>query len=270
MEFTKEQILDKLGLTGVDSLDKLSDQFNKTFVSRQVALEDEEIKTKIVGKITGGLSTLMKREFELDAKELEGKKVEDILSVGVLKLKSKITELETNATKGKDEAVIEWQTKADKYKKEAGDYKAQVEGLGKLFEETKGTFEKEKKSWSINRGYEDSYKKVFSQFSDEVSKDNLKVEGFNTLVSKTYQFDIDENSELVVFDREGKRIPSTSKMGSFLTPEEALMKIATENKLLKMNEGNKKVVQQTTTKTTETKQGDKKVHPNIGRFSKVI
>ncbi len=269
MEFTKEQILETLGLTGVESLDKLKDKFNQTFVSRQIALEDEEIKTKIVGKITGGLSTLMKREFELDAKELDGKKVEDILTAGVLKLKSKITELETNATKGKDEAVIEWQTKADKYKKEAGDYKGQIDGLVKSLEDANGNFQKEKKSWSINKGYEDSYKKVFSQFADEVTKDTLKVEGYNTLVAKTFQFDVDDKNELVVFDREGKRIPSTAKMGTFLTPEEALMKIATENKLLKMNDGNKKTVIQQTTKTTQT-EGAKKAHPNVSRFSKVI
>jgi len=265
-----KDILSTLGIEKAENLDQFKDQFNKSYIGRQIALEDDEIKTKVVGKITGGISTAMKREFELDSKEIEGKKVEDILAVGVLKLKSKITELETNATKSKDEAVIEWQTKADKYKKEAGDYKGQVDMLSKSLEDATGNFQKEKKSWSINRGYEDSYKKVFSQFSEEVSKDNLKVEGFNTLVAKTYQFDIDENSDLVVFDREGKRIPSTSKMGSFLTPEEALMKIATENKLLKMNEGSKKaVIQSTTTKTAETK-GDKKIHPNIGRFSKVI
>lgn len=268
MPIELKEVLDTLGIEKAEDLNQFKDQFNKSYVGRQIALDDEEIKTKVVGKIAGSMTTSMKREFELDAKEIEGKKVEDILALGVTKLKSKITELETNATKTKDEAVAEWQTKADKYKKEAGDYKGQIDGLSKALEDTKGSFEKEKKSWSINKNYEDSYKKVFSQFADEVTKDTLKVEGFNTLVAKTYQFDLDDKNELVVFDREGKRIPSTAKMGAFLTPEEALMKIATENKLLKLNDGNKKTVIQTTAKTTQT-EGGAKVHPNVNRFNRV-
>lgn len=265
-----KDVLAKLGIDKAENLDQFTDQFNKTYVGRQIAVDDDEIKKQVVGRITGGISTSMKREFELDAKEIEGKKVEDILALGVAKLKSKITELETNATKTKDEAVAEWQTKADKYKKEAGEYKGQIDGLSKVLEDTKGNFEKEKKSWVINQKYGDSYKKVFSQFAEEVAKDTLKVEGFNTLVSKNFQFDTDDNNELLVYDKEGKRIPSTAKIGTFLTPEEALMKIATENKLLKMNEGNKKTVVQTTTKTTQTQDGTKKMHPNVSRFSKVI
>ncbi len=264
-----KDVLTTLGIDKAENLDQFKDQFNKSYVGRQIAVDDEEIRTKMVGKITGKLATAMRQEFELETKDVDGKKIEEVLSLGTSKLKSKIAELEERATKTKDEAVLEWQTKADKYKKEAGDYKGQIEGLTKALDETKGSFEKEKKSWNINKGYEDSYKKVFSQFAEEVTKDTLKVEGFNTLVAKTFQFDVDDKNELVVFDREGKRIPSTAKMGTFLTPEEALMKIATENKLLKMNDGGKKAVIQQTTKTTQT-EGAKKAHPNVSRFSKVI
>lgn len=263
------EILQTLGIENAENLEQFKQKFNETFVSRKIAIDDEEIKTKVVGKITGGLSTLIKRELELDPKEIEGKKVEEIFTLGVTKLKGKISELEVNAAKTRDEAVAEWQTKAEKYKKDFTEYKTQTELLSKKLEETEQGFQNEKKNWTINQKFSDTRKKALSMFSEEVLKDNLKLEGFNTLITKKYKFDLDESNELVVYDAEGKRIQNTNKIGAFLSPEEVLLKEATENKLLKLNAGGTQSPIKPTFKAPEGS-GDKsiKLHPNLARFSK--
>lgn len=260
------ELLSVLGIDGVETVDQFKEKFNKSFVNRQYAVDDEEIKTKIVGKITGKLSTLYKQEFGLENKEIEGKKVEEIFELGISKQKSKITELEVNLTKNADEKSAEWQTKYEKQKKDANEYKSQLELISGSLEETKKGFEKEKKSWVVNAQFNDTYKKIQSEFADEISKDQLKVEGFNSLISKKYIFDLDESTNtLAVFDKEGNRVQNPNKIGAFLTPEELLIKEATENKMLKMNDSKKTVVI-TPTKTSSivTQHGEgAKLHPRL-------
>lgn len=246
------ELLSVLGVDGVENIDQFKDKFNAKFVSREVAIKDPEIKSKVTGQITGGLTTLFKREFGLSNEEIEGKKVEEVFSLGLEKNKKVISELEVNAGKQKDEVVIELQTKAEKYKKTADEYKFQIDGLAKALEEKESNFVKEKKGWVINHNYGETYKKVSSQFADEVVSDTLKIEGFNTIVSKTFQFDLDENGALAVYDKEGGRIQNPNKLGSFLTPEEALLKVANDNKLLKMNNAGKKEPIKTATTQTQT------------------
>jgi hypothetical protein len=266
-ELLATEVFAKLGIEGVENLDQFTEKFNKSFVSRQVALEDDELKSKITGRITGGLSTLFKREFELENKDIEGKKVEEILTFGVQKMRSKLAEYEANAGKQKSEIEAELLGKVEKYKKTTEDYKGQLDGLSKTLEEKQNLFEKEKKSWVINQSYGESYKKVFSQFAEDVTKDPLRVEGFNTVVSKTFQFDLDETGNLSVFDTQGNRVANPNKIGAFLTPEEALLKIATENKLLKLNDAKQTAVKQTVTQTTQqTSNGATRQHPNLARF----
>lgn len=268
---TKE-LLSVLGIDGVENIDQFKEKFNKSFVGRGIALEDEEIKSKIVGKITGGITTNLKREFGLENKDIEGKKVEEILELGLTKYKTKISELETNLTKNTDEKLTEWQTKAEKAKKEALEYKAQLDIVAGSLEQTKQGFEKEKKNWNISAQFNESYKKIQSMFADEVAKDALKVEGFNTIISKKYVFDLDESTNtLAVYDKEGNRVQNPAKIGAYLTPEELLVREATEHKMLKMNDGGAKpVVQKTILQQTTQQNGSGKQftpHPNVGRFA---
>ena len=265
MAITTEEILKVLDIEQVENLDEFKGKFNKSFINRNIAVDDDEIKSKVVGKVLGGISTAMKREFELENKDIEGKKVEEILALGVQKTKSKISELEVSIGKTKDETVAEWETKANKFKKEAEEYKGQVSNLSKALDETKGGFEKEKKSWAITNKFGEAHKKVVAQFSEETAKDELKLEGFNTLVSKTFDFDVDESGEVIVLDKQGKRVQDSNKIGSFMNIEGALLSLATEKKLLKMNEAGQKVV--TPKETVVVSEGNKTfVHPNATKY----
>jgi hypothetical protein len=270
MAITTEELLSTLGIDGVDSIDKFKESFSKNFISKQVALDDDEIKSKHIGKFTGIISNSIKNEFGLEKKDIEGKKVEEIISMASALHKNKIAELEGQISKTKDEVVAEWQTKAEKYKKDATDFKTQAEQLQKAFEETRNGFESEKKGWHINQKYGDVYKEAISAFSEEVKTDNLKIEGFNSLIAKKYKFELDENNELSVFDAEGKRIQNPNKLGSFMSPKEVLLKEATENKMVKLNDGGgqRKPTAQTPQRQQSQAEGGKQLHPGLAMFNK--
>jgi hypothetical protein len=268
MALSTEELLSTLGIDGVDSIDKFKESFSKNFISKQVALDDEEIKSKHIGMFTGIISNSIKNEFGLEKKDIQGKKVEEIISMAAALQKNKIAELEGQISKTKDEVVAEWQTKAEKYKKDATEFKTQAEQLQQAFEETKNVFESEKKGWHINLKYGEVYKDALNAFSDDVKSDSLKIEGFNSLIAKKYKFELDENNELSVFDAEGKRIQNPNKLGSFMTPKEVLLKEATENKMVKLNDGGaqRKPIAQTQQRQQQPGEGAKQLHPNLAKF----
>jgi len=268
MAITTEELLGTLGIEGVENIEAFKESFSKTFVSKQLASEDDEIKSRHIGKFTGIIQNSIKKSFGLENKEIEGKKVEEIIELAANSHRLKISELETRIAQTKDEVVAEWQTKAEKYKSDSTSYKEQNEGLQKALEENSTRFESEKRGWVINQKYGDIYKEATASFSEETKSDLLKIEGYNSLISKKYKFELDENSELSVFDIEGKRIQNPNKLGAFMTAKEVLLREATDNKMVKMNNAREIVTQTFVAKKEIPQEQSAMLHPGLAKFKR--
>jgi hypothetical protein len=269
-KLSTEEILKTLGIEGVETIDQFREKVSETFVSRKLALEDDEIKSKVTGRITGSITTALKKAYELDSKDIEGKKVEEILAIGLQKSSGRVKSLEEELTKTRDEVVVDLQAKAEKYKNEFVQYKTQAETLQQALQERELNFLNEKKGWVINQKFQETFKEVQSDFAEEALKDSLKLKGFNSLIAEKYKFDLDDDGNFSAFDKDGKRIENKSKVGAFMTPKEVLIKEATENKMLKMSQKPdvKPNLLEGAFKPKATEKETVALHPNTVRFAK--
>lgn len=236
MDIKAEDLLNLLDLGEVKTLDEVKEKMNKKFVSRQTAFDDEEIRTKATGKVTSILQRKLKDEFELSDEDVKGKQVEEYATIAATKFKSKIEHLESESKKSTDQAVQDWQAKYEKVKKEAGDYKSKVENYDTLIKQKEQEFSTKEKSWKINSVYSKAKEKVSSEYHSNVKE--LELIGFEKKINDTYQLDIGENEEVLIYDRKTqKRVEDTAKLGSYISLEELLKREAATAGLLKKNEG---------------------------------
>lgn len=271
MALETKDILEALDLgDDVTTLDQLKEKHSKKFVTLSSAHENEEIKSKVVGKVLGSLTTHAKKAFDLTPDEIKDKKLEEVLEIASSKYKNKFTELETSSKKGKDELVIDLETKLEKYKKDALEFKSAADLASKALQEKEGLFEEEKKGWKRNSLFDTVKKDLDKELISDI--DPLKLKGFNTEIAEKYIFEVDETGEaLAVYNKDKTRVQDPKKLGSFLSPKDLLVQEASKNKLIKMNTANTatKVVselnkKETTTTTTKiSRLNPDNLHPNV-------
>lgn len=270
-----KEILTTLDLPAdIDSMDKFKEHFQKKFVSKATAWDDEDIRKKATGQVTGILTRKIAAEFELSDEDLKEKKIEDIISLSSSKYKSKIEDLTKEGKKDYDQKLADYETKTERLKKEAMEFKAQNEGLVKTYSEKENEWKTEKKNWAINSVFSKAKESVSVNFNSDV--DDLKKLGFDTLIANKYKFDLSEtDGEILVYDKStNKRVENTDKLGSFYSVEEILKKEAAVAGLIKMNDANAQR-QQTTTVTNNTQRQNntqnteqKLANPNISPRAK--
>ena len=127
-----KDLLDYLGVEDVKDLDSFKKSFSGKYITRAEANDDDEIKSKITGKITGSITTLAKRLFGLTSEEINGKKWEEIVELGKAKQDSLIEELKSKQGQSSDEAVKELQAKLEKANARLQEYKDNNSLLQKL------------------------------------------------------------------------------------------------------------------------------------------
>lgn len=227
-------VLKVIGMESVKDLDQFKEKFQGKFISKEDALSDDEIKGKITGKITGAFNTKFKKLFDLETSEIEGKKWEEILELGVTKQKNLISELEGKQGQSNDDALKDWQLKYEKALKTISDYKEQNETLSKGLEATEKTWSEKYTGLRKNNLLEGAKSKLQSKLRDLSDFEKL---GFESIISKNIQIEFGENDEVVVKGADGKRIPNPNKIGSYLSLDEALENEAVKGNLIKKNNG---------------------------------
>jgi hypothetical protein len=230
-----KDILGFVDLGEVKTIDEFKEKFKVKFITKDEALGDDEIKGKITGKVTGAATTLFKRLFELENKEIEGKKWEEIAEIGVNKLKGQIKELEGKQGQSNDQAIKDLQAKLESAQKTVADFKSANETL-------KSTYDKDIADWQGKfKGLRvgNLMEKAKSSLTTKLKSDMTEAErlGYEAAIERSFVLDFDEKDAPVVKDKEGKRIPNPNKAGSFLSLEEALELKATELNLIKKNNG---------------------------------
>lgn len=222
--------------------------FDGVFVKKENALNDEEIKSAIMGESTRKYATEIKRTFKesgLELSEDEAKlPVNELLRLIPAKkdevYTSKITELESKIGKP-SEALEALQGKYTQLESKFGDVdKMREELAGKLTEKDK-EFETFKTGFKLNEAKKDIWNKVTSSFSDTAS--DLEKRGFVAAINDTYTIDLDGDAPVILKD--GHRIADPNKHGEFLNPVDVIKHEAEKAKILKVVDTSKTKPQST-------------------------
>lgn len=237
---TLEQISEYTGVTA-ENLDGFKDAFDAKYLTRENAANDDGIRSAVTGRLTGSITTALKRSakdtlgIELTKDEIEGKKVEEIFEMVASKAKTtyeaQIEELngKVGASPKIEEVNAEWQTKYDKVVGERENY-------SNLLNTTKSEFEAKELEWATNQKTStiDTQKKGLLgtlQFSDQVN--DMTKTGFLATMDSKYKLDLDDAGNMQIKGSDGNLIPNPSKHGEFMTPSDIYKKEAEDNKLLK-------------------------------------
>jgi hypothetical protein len=237
---TKE-ILSFIDIGEVKTIDELKEKFKTRFISREEVFDDEEVKKKIgeennkfVGKLSGSLITRSKRDFGLTDEDIKDKKIEEVLALGVARLKAENEELRSKGGQGNDKALEKALADIDKTKKMLQEEKEAKEGLQSIYEKEKGEWEGNLKNFKLNTVKESKKSSIATKFKSDMTK--AEQIAWETETSAMI-LDYDDKGDHYVKDKEGKRLPNPNKAGGFLSLEEALELKANELNLIKKNNG---------------------------------
>lgn len=246
MELELKTLLKTLDFSeDIKDIESFKKTFNEKFIPKSQIFEDDAVKDKIAaatGKATGAFATFLKRELDLSSDEIKDKKWEDIATLGITKVKSKIKELEDTMTSGGDEKVKTLTAKLEKREKDYTDLKSLLDttkdAISKKDDELAkkdaeyGTKFKEYKAVNV---IDKAKEKVMPKLKSDLSEADRFY--FDSKIKDSFVIDFDEKDEPIVLGKDGKRIQNPSKVGTFVSVEEALELKAAELKLIKQNNG---------------------------------
>ena len=280
-----KDILNYLGIneTEIENIDSFREKFETEFVKKSVlkdpkSNEYKEFAPTFVGKVTGSTQTALNRKLkeygiEMDANELNGKRIEDVIETGVSKLyeslHGKVYDLENKLTKGKDEATKELESKLNSVQKKYTE-------LESLHNNLKNEFQSAEENWKTNFKNERIKHLIAKQHEGikwKLGIKDIEKEGFFGRIKTNYKIDIDENTnQLEVFDSNGNRIPNPKKSGTWKTYNEILEEEGLKNEVWSANENANKTNNQNISFKVNLNQNQNQNNPiqnNDGRFRKV-
>jgi molybdopterin converting factor small subunit len=268
-----KEILEKLDLPAeIAESDKPEEAFVNAFkakyISKEMALNDKDIVSKVSGKFFGPLNTKLKQVFGFTHSEIEGKKIEEIIDMGGEKFNTEISTLKETATKGNDEKLSSLTEELDKAKKSAHKYKTDLETLSTTYQQDQEKWKGELKNHKVNYILNTEKSKV--PFIDGISP--VQKAGYETILKEKYIFDIDDQENPVVYDAKTKEpIQNPKKVGSYYGVKDVLEIEAASNGLLKQNNVKPSEVKKpVTTTSSELAQNGRKVHPNALKLSEQL
>lgn len=223
-------------ITDAESFKK---QFNTTFISREVAVDDKEIRDAIIGRKIGGIQTKTKRMFkdfgvEFENEDLKDIKLEDLIELGTEKLttllQEKETELKSTFESTKDETVIKLDKQIEVLNLRVGELDELNTLNVKKFTDAETDFTGKMKEFKMGSLLKDanSRLKIRNDASD------LEKAGFNSVIKSKYSFDIDDKDGLLVMDKDGNRVKNESG-NNFATIDEVLTMEAKSGNILQQN-----------------------------------
>lgn len=228
MEFA--EIKEFLGIDdSIETIDQFKEKFNSSFLSREKAHLDDEVKGKAVGDVIRRLGSKVAQEFGdfgIKTTDFEKNPFEDVIKIAAANVKAKLQDGDHAKPEKK---YLDLEAQFNTVKQERDQFRTQLETVGNDFETYKQTKDGEVKTWKIGTMFEKVKEKV--AFKDMTDIERL---GFETKVQNSLMLDLDGDS-LIVKTKDGKFIPSKLKAGGFADPVEALTLIAEEANVLKKN-----------------------------------
>jgi hypothetical protein len=218
----------------VKTIDEFKEKFNEKFAPK-TDLEDANKKlSEFTGKFSNVAQNLFKKFGELESKDIEGKKWEEVAEIAINKYKNQVKDLEGKQGQGNDEALKDVTKKLEKLSKERDDYKTANETLLGTYEKEKGDWEGKLKNYKLSTIKESAKANAAKKFKSDMSKAEQVAWDAK---ADSIMLDLDDKDSPFVKDKEGKRLSNPNKAGSFLTLDEALNTIGEELNLFKKNNG---------------------------------
>lgn len=223
-------------IEGLEKGEKTIDDFqtfHKTgFVPKAMVFEDEDVKKRldqVGGNITGRLTQKIKTLVDLENKEIEGKKVEEVAELAIGRLKSQIEELQNTGKKSKDEKTAEYETKLQKLTSDLNGYKSLAEKNSADLELERKNSQKIVKDFKLSHVVKEIKSKI--PLKDGISE--LEKAGFDTYINQNYRIDLSDSDELEVYNAKGERVKSETG-NKFVGFDELLISEAKKHGILKV------------------------------------
>lgn len=198
-----------------------SEQLTEAFNAKYVPVETH---SKALGELNGQVQHAIKKSFkdiglEVDSAELKDKTTKDLPSIFANAAKAKFTELESQKGATAEEIEKKYQADLDKFKTTLKDKETLLNDVQTQFEGFKTSIEQEKRTGKIQSEFGKSFGSL--KFSESIHE--LAKEGFKAKIATEYQFDLNEEGQHIVKDKEGNLVPSKVKAGSPATYEEVIV-----------------------------------------------
>lgn len=228
MPIESKEVLEYLNIDGAEKFEDFRAKFESAYIKKTPSAikEDKELYGAIVGKLTGSVRTsflrdIKKQGVELKDEEIEGLEIEKIIDTGLGKLKTvfstQIEEVKKNAGKPSQELEQAWTERLTKKDEKIRDLQTLLDTSKQEWQNKEAEFTGQLKNIKLDTRRSD-LEREFKWASDA---DELKKEGFKSVMSKKYKLDLDENGDaLEIFNAKGERIPNPKKNGTFKTPLE--------------------------------------------------
>lgn len=224
MAIETKDVLEYLGIEGVDKFEDFRAKFEPTFIKRSLIREDKELVGQVVGRAIGSATTtlisdLKKIGIDISKDEVKEMPFENILQLGIKKLSDhysgQINELKSKSPQD-SEAIKEIQEKLQKTESKLHDTKS-------LLDQTKQKYDADMQSWQsqikgvkLNTKVGDKYKSIkWKTGASEIEK-----KGFIATLNEKYKIDLDETEEPFIMNQKGERIPHPKKNGEWKSIEE--------------------------------------------------
>ncbi len=214
-----EEILKEFDISGDPeklTIEEVRTARDTKFIGRAVVMEDDEFIKKATGKVTGSIQTALNRgfkdlEIEFAPEEIKGKKIEEVIALGIEKAKNSFSEIKEKSKAGNDVKLTAAEKKADEYKLRAKENEDALNATKGQLEQKEKEFSNQLKTFKLNHRLSEIKGKI--PYSD--TADDFKKKGFDMVFSENYKVDLDEKDEIILTDAEGKRIPTASKAGFY-------------------------------------------------------
>lgn len=241
-----EDLISALGFKIEDAesitLDDIKTHVDTSYVLRENVLKDDEINRKITGKTLGSLATKAAQTFGFKHSEIDGKQLVEIFDMVKTANEARVAELEEKAGKGNDKKVEELQKtllQREAEKKLAEDGLKQWE---EKYNAESGNWETKLKQYKLSDKVSKVKESLKDKFTEDFTKNELVKTGFESYLSSTYDFDLDEKDNVIVKAKDGSIVKSKKTVGHAATLDEILLTEMDAKGVLKKNNanGNKK------------------------------
>lgn len=274
-------LIEYLGMDSekVKTLEDFKENFESSFVRTNALSERKDLIEPIVSSIYGkrlGLTEVALKKLakehslEYNTEDLKDKKIEELAEFFVNKAltsrASYVEDLEKKIKSTNTDAVKEWEAKLLKTEQKLKDEKELLKKTAEDFEKFKIDSNNKIKSFQIDYLSKDYMSKL------KLKKDitPIEKEGFNAILSQKYIKDLDENGDLIVRDKNNKRIPNEKIAGTFKTYSQILEEEAITAKLYEINpntnkkfEFNKSIQNNNNDTINNNGRTIRKVHPSL-------
>lgn len=239
------------------SLDEFKEELAKKYVSREVAVDDEDIRNRVTGKTLGSLETKFKRAFNLTEDDVKGKKLSDLFEVAQQRINTQMEDLKEQAKNtGKDDEA--YKTQLAELKRQKGEYETLAGELTQKLEQKEVESQKAIDNYIINQ----EVMKIKANLAWSDSVNQFAKKGFDLELNERYIFALSDG-KLVVTDKDGNQIKNEKGTG-YLTPEELVRTEADKAQMLKKaGEAGKPGKEPVRTTASGTKEGTRErfLHP---------